>query len=271
MSETPTILKEIVQRKEEEIDERSSHTPLADLEQEVKLNASDFEMQPRGFTNVMAHSMAAGLSAVVAEIKKASPSKGVFRSEAFLPSDIARSYRQGGATCLSVLTDADFFQGSEDNLRQARAACSLPALRKDFIIDPYQVFESRAIGADCILLIASILEDAQMKELNDLARTMDMDVLIEVHNGNELERALKLDNRMIGINNRDLNTFEVDLNTTLSLLPEIPASKMVITESGIHTSDNIRLMHEHRVFGFLVGEAFMVAADPGARLKELFG
>jgi len=270
MSNTPTILKKILQRKHEEVAQRSADISLGELEKKIQANARISDMEPRGFTNVMAHSMAAGLSAVIAEIKKASPSKGVLR-DPFHPADIARSYKMGGASCLSVLTDADFFQGHETYLQEARAACSLPVIRKDFIVDPYQVFESRNIGADCILLIAAALEDAQMKELNTIAHTLGMDVLIEVHDGAELERALKLDNRLIGINNRNLDTFDVSLETTYDLLPRIPKSKIVVTESGIQTPSHVKAMHDHQVYSFLVGETFMRAKDPGDKLRELFG
>lgn len=270
MSDTPTILKKILQRKYEEVEERSDSVSLADLEKQIKDQAKDDDMRPRGFTNVMAHSVAAGLSAVIAEIKKASPSKGLLR-DPFEPADIAKSYQFGGASCLSVLTDADFFQGHEDYLKEARAACSLPVIRKDFIVDPYQVFEARAIGADCILLIVSALEDAQMKELNRLAHKLGMDVLVEVHGGDELERALRLDNnRMLGINNRNLHTFEVSLENTYELLSEIPENRIVVTESGIHSRDDVKAMRDHKVFSFLVGETFMRAENPGEKLKELF-
>lgn len=269
MSDTPTILKKILQRKVEEVTERSAHTPIAELERLIKLQNCDSEFEPRGFTNVMAHSIAAGLPAVIAEAKKASPSKGLLR-DPFEPAEIAQSYQRGGASCLSVLTDADFFQGCEDYLERARAACSLPVIRKDFIIDPYQVFEARAIGADCILLIVAALEDGQMKELNDLAHKLEMDVLIEVHGGDELERALKLDNRLVGINNRDLHSFEVSLNNTIDLLKDIPEDRIVVTESGIHSREDVELMRSYNVNSFLVGEAFMRADDPGMKLKELF-
>jgi indole-3-glycerol phosphate synthase len=269
MSDTPTILKNILQRKYEEVEERSSVVSLANLEQQIKDQARDNDMKPRGFTNVMAHSIAGGLSAVIAEIKKASPSKGLLR-DPFTPAEIAKSYQYGGASCLSVLTDADFFQGHEDYLKAARAACSLPVIRKDFMVDPYQVFEARAIGADCILLIVSALEDAQMLELNRIAHKLGMDVLVEVHGGDELEKALKLDNRLLGINNRNLHTFEVSLDNTYELLRFIPDNRIVVTESGIHTRDDVKAMHDHNVFSFLVGETFMRADDPGEKLKELF-
>jgi indole-3-glycerol phosphate synthase len=206
---------------------------------------------------------------VIAEIKKASPSKGVMR-ENFVPAEIAVSYEQGGACCLSVLTDIDFFQGSDAYLQQARQACSLPVLRKDFIIDPYQVYEARAIGADCILLIVAVLGDAQLKELANLASSLGMDVLVEVHDAEELARALPLNLPLIGINNRNLRTFETTLETTLSLLPRIPADRIVVTESGIHTPADVARMRAHHVNAFLVGEAFMKAEQPGEKLHELF-
>jgi indole-3-glycerol phosphate synthase len=224
---------------------------------------------PRGFVEAMQAKIDAGGSAVIAEIKKASPSKGVLRED-FRPAEIARSYAQGGAACLSVLTDIDFFQGADAYLQQARAACELPVIRKDFIVDPYQVVEARAIGADCILLIAACLDDARLTGLNDLAHELGMDVLIEVHDGEELERALNTDNRLIGINNRNLRTFEVSLGTTLDLLQRVPQGRLVVTESGILAPDNVKRMRSHGVHAFLVGEAFMRADDPGARLAELF-
>lgn len=206
---------------------------------------------------------------MIAEIKKASPSKGIIRQE-FHPDEIASSYESGGATCLSVLTDVDFFQGSDAYLKQARASCTLPVLRKDFIIDPYQVYEARLIGADCILLIAACLTDQELAKLDGLARHLTMDVLLEVHNQEELQRAVNLSAPLIGINNRDLHTFEVSLHTTLGLLEQVPAETTLITESGIHTPDDVRLLRHRGVDGFLVGEAFMRAPDPGTKLKELF-
>ena len=214
--------------------------------------------------------IADGKPGVIAEIKKASPSKGVMR-ENFIPAEIARSYAQGGAACLSVLTDIDFFQGGDSYLQEARAACLLPVIRKDFIIDPYQVYEARAIGADCILLIVACLEDARLQELNDLAHQLDMDVLIEVHDAQELERALLVNNRLIGINNRNLRTFEVSLETTLELLKQMPDDRIVVTESGILVPEDVELMRNNNVNAFLVGEAFMRAEEPGERLAELFG
>jgi indole-3-glycerol phosphate synthase len=264
MSNTPDILKKIVRRKVEEITERLQERSLAQLQQDLA-DASP----PRGFADAIAAKIAAGQAGVIAEIKRASPSKGVLRVD-FTPAEIAQSYAQGGAACLSVLTDIDFFQGSDVYLRQARAACPLPVIRKDFIIDPYQVYEARALGADSILLIVACLEDRQLCELNELAHHLGMDVLIEVHDAEELERALRVENRLIGINNRNLRTFEVSLDTTLDLLSQIPQDRIVVTESGILRHEDVALMREHGVNAFLVGEAFMRAEDPGARLAELF-
>lgn len=264
MSDTPDILKKIIARKREEIAERSAQVPIDDLKQRIATASP-----PRGFVNAIKAKLANGQAAVIAEIKKASPSKGLLRED-FQPAQIAKSYAQGGAACLSILTDADYFQGHEDYLQQARAACDLPVIRKDFIIDPYQVYEARAINADCILLIVSALDDARMMELSELAHELGMDVLVEVHDAEELQRALKLNIPLMGINNRNLRTFETSLNTTLDLLADIPADRIVVTESGIHTIDDVALMREHQVNAFLVGEAFMRAAEPGEKLSELF-
>lgn len=264
MSATPDILKKIVARKLEEIQERSARRPLAQVK-EVLAGAD----APRGFAAAILDKMAAGGAGVIAEIKKASPSKGVLRTD-FHPADIARSYERGGAACLSVLTDVDFFQGSDAYLQEARAACSLPVIRKDFIVDPYQVYEARAMGADCILLIVACLDDAQLSSLNGLAHELGMDVLIEVHDGEELVQALRVENRLIGINNRNLRTFELGLDTTLDLLERIPLGRTLVTESGIHTRQDVALMRGQGVHAFLVGEAFMRADDPGAKLVELF-
>ena len=268
MSELPTVLKKIVARKIEEIAERSSLKSIADFEKIIAM-AKDSDQTPRGFARAMQQSIEQGRPAIIAEAKKRSPSKGLLR-DPFVPADIARSYQAGGASCMSVLTDADFFEGSEHYLVEARSACQLPVIRKDFIIDPYQVFEARAIGADCILLIVSCLEERQMKELNNLAIRLGMDVLIEVHGGDELEQALSLDNQMIGINNRNLHTFEVSLDNTFELLDFIPKDKTIITESAIHSRDDVAAMRDKNVNGFLVGEAFMRAEDPGAQLQKLF-
>src|SRR6056300_357973 len=265
MSDTPDILKKIVARKLEEIDERSANLSIDQLK--AKLDDAD---APRGFVQSLKDKIAAGQSGVIAEIKKASPSKGVLR-EHFVPAEIAQSYANHGAACLSVLTDVDFFQGGDAYLKQARAACSLPVIRKDFIVDPYQVYEARAMGADCILLIAACLEDQQMADLNALAQELGMDVLIEVHDGEELERTLPLGNRLLGINNRNLHNFEVTLQTTLDLLVRIPDDYLVVTESGILAPEDVALMRENQVNAFLVGEAFMRADDPGQRLAQLFG
>ena len=224
----------------------------------------------RDFEGALRRKIAAGHSAVIAEVKKASPSKGLLRPD-FVPADIAQSYAEAGAACLSVLTDRQFFQGQNDYLKQARASCDLPVLRKDFIVDAYQVYESRVVGADCILLIAACLEDAQMAELEAIARSLDMAVLVEVHDRAELERALKLKTPLLGINNRDLRTFEVRLDTTLELLPLVPPDRLLVTESGIMAPSDVARMREAGVHAFLVGEAFMRAEDPGAALTALFG
>jgi indole-3-glycerol phosphate synthase len=265
MGNTPDILKKIVNRKLEEIADRQQKTSEAELKE--KLKTAD---APRGFVDAIAAKIRQGKAGVISEIKKASPSKGILRED-FHPAEIARSYEKGGAACLSVLTDIDFFQGSDEYLMQARAACSLPVIRKDFIVDTYQVYEARAIGADCILLIVACLEDEQMKTLNDLAHELGMDVLVEVHDEEELQRALKLNNRLIGINNRNLRSFEVSLDTTLKMLDQIPEQSIVVTESGIHTKEDVKLMRDNHVNAFLVGEAFMRADEPGEKLSELFG
>lgn len=225
--------------------------------------------RPRDFLGAMRARIAAGQSAVIAEIKKASPSKGVLRED-FRPAEIAVAYEAGGAACLSVLTDRQYFQGGPEYLQAARAACSLPVLRKDFLIDPYQVYEARAMGADAILLIVGALSLAQMQEMEGLARELGMAVLVESHDGAELERALQLKTPLIGINNRNLRTFELSLDTTLDLLERIPADRMVVTESGIQGPADVALMRSHGVHAFLVGEAFMRAADPGEGLRRLF-
>lgn len=263
--ETPDILKKIMRRKAEEVTARAARVPLRKLAAGL-----DGAAPTRGFANALAAKVAAGSPAVIAEIKKASPSRGVLR-EGFRPAQIAASYERGGAACLSVLTDVDFFQGSDADLVAARAACSLPVIRKDFIIDPYQVYEARAIGADCILLIAACLGDAQLRELGGLAHRLAMDVLVEVHDAAELERALQVPGRLIGVNNRDLRSFQVSLETTIGLLEAIPKGRILVTESGIHTREDVSRMRRHGVEAFLVGEAFMRAADPGAMLAELFG
>ena len=259
------ILNQIVAVKREEIAAALTKKPFA-------LVRADAESRvlTRDFVGAMRAKIAAGQPAVIAEIKKASPSKGVLRAD-FIPADIAQSYAEHGAACLSVLTDAQFFQGCPDYLKQARASCQLSVLRKDFIVDAYQVYESRAMGADAILLIAAVLDDAQMKEFEALARSLDMAVLVEVHDAAELARALKLKTPLIGINNRNLKTFEVSLETTLSLMREVPADRLLVTESGLLTRDDVLRMGAAGVHAFLVGEAFMRASDPGAALAELFG
>ncbi|MFO8024357.1 indole-3-glycerol phosphate synthase TrpC [Thiohalophilus sp.] len=264
MTNTPDILKKIIERKRQEVAERQAIIPLSEQQQ----RAGDGS-PVRGFVQAIEQRLANHRPAVIAEIKKASPSKGVMR-DPFMPAEIAGSYEQGGAACLSVLTDVDFFQGSDDYLQQARNACALPVLRKDFMIDPYQVYEARAIGADCILLIVAVLDDTQMRALHDLARQLGMAVLVEVHDAKELQRALKLETPLIGINNRDLRTFGTRLETTLELLDSIPDDRLVVTESGVHTPDDVKLLRDNHVHTFLVGEAFMVVDDPGARLKALF-
>jgi indole-3-glycerol phosphate synthase len=259
------ILQRILARKAEEIAQRSAALPLAELSARID------ELPPtRGFAAAIEDKLAAGLPAVIAEIKKASPSRGVIRA-AFDPPAIARSYAAGGAACLSVLTDRDFFQGSEDDLVQARGACALPVLRKDFVIDPYQVYEARAIGADCILLIVAALGDAALLELSLLAAELDLDVLCEVHDADELERALAVPVPLIGINNRNLRTFETSLETSLSLLPRLAGEeRILVTESGIHSATDVARLRAAGIHAFLVGEALMRADDPGAALGQLF-
>lgn len=260
----PDILNTILQRKSEEIAERSAIVSMQEMSERAQ--AAD---PVRGFIAAIEQRIANYQSAVIAEIKKASPSKGILR-ENFDPAAIAQSYQQHGAACLSVLTDKDFFQGSEDFLQQARNACSLPVIRKDFIIDPYQVLEARAINADCILLIVAALDDDRLQELLKQAHELQMDVLMEVHDDAELERALKSGARLIGINNRNLRTFDTALSTTIDMLDKIPDDRIVVTESGIHTAQDVQLMRDHKVNTFLVGEAFMKADDPGKKLAELF-
>lgn len=264
MTNTPTILKKILDRKAEEVAERRAARSQAELQELI----ADLP-EARGFVHSMEIKLNNNQAAVIAEIKKASPSKGIIRED-FFPAEIARSYEKGSAACLSVLTDVDFFQGSDCFIKEVKTASKLPVLRKDFIVDEYQVYESRAIGADCILLIAAALEQEHMRSLNDLARELGLDVLVEVHDRDELERALTLPNKLIGINNRDLNTFSTSLETTFSLLSYIPGDRIVVTESGIHTTDDVAAMRGHDVHAFLVGEALMKAEDPGLRLTELF-
>lgn len=258
------ILQKILRRKVEEVVERSATLSTRELIKQVEAIAP-----PRGFVHAIENKISHGQAAVIAEVKKASPSKGLLRED-FRPAEIANSYEKGGAACLSVLTDADYFQGSEEYLKQARDACQLPVLRKDFIVDPYQVYEARAIGADCILLIVAALGDTMLLELSQLADSIGLDVLVEVHNANELERALNLPQKLIGINNRNLRTFDTSLQTTIDLLANIPDGRIVVTESGIHTTEDVQLMRDHKVNAFLVGEAFMRAPEPGEALASLF-
>ena len=258
------ILERIVAVKREEIASAKARRSQASLRAEAEARRDT-----RGFVAALRTRIAAGKAAVIAEVKKASPSKGVLR-EHFVPAEIAASYEQGGAACLSVLTDERFFQGSAAFLQQARAACALPVLRKDFMIDAYQVFEARAMGADCILLIAACLDDAQMADLEAQAQTLGMDVLVEVHDGAELDRSLRLKTPLVGINNRNLRSFEVSLDTTLGLLPRVPNDRLLVTESGILARADVRRMRDANVNAFLVGEAFMRAPDPGKALADLF-
>ena len=262
------ILNKIVAVKREELAAAQKRMPLADMRRDA-----ESRVLTRDFEGALRAKIAKGHAAVIAEVKKASPSKGVIRAD-FIPADIAQSYADGdgkvSAACLSVLTDKQFFQGSVDYLKQARASCLLPVLRKDFLIDPYQVYESRAMGADCVLLIAACLEDAQMAEMEAVARSLDMAVLVEVHDAAELERALRLKTALLGINNRNLRTFEVSLQTTLELQKQVPADKLLVTESGILTPADVKTLRDAGVNAFLVGEAFMRADDPGLALAKLF-
>ncbi len=263
-ADVPDVLVKILARKAEEIQERSQQVGLAELES----RAANLEPS-RGFASAMQARVKAGKAAVIAEVKKASPSKGVIRAD-FAPAEIAGQYERGGATCLSVLTDRDFFQGSEAYLQAAREACNLPVLRKDFTVDPYQVAEARSIGADAILLIVAALDRAQLHELSDAAIHYGLDVLVEVHDRDELELALELPTPLLGINNRNLRDFSTSLDTTLSLLGDIPSDKLVITESAIHSREDVATMRDAGVNAFLIGEAFMRATDPGEALRGLF-
>ncbi|MDW5441527.1 indole-3-glycerol phosphate synthase TrpC [Polaromonas sp. SM01] len=258
------ILNKIVAVKHEEVAEAIKRKPLALMREDA-----ESRLNTRDFVGALRRKIAAGKPAVIAEIKKASPSKGVLRAD-FVPADIAQSYAEHGAACLSVLTDKDFFRGSIDYLKQARASCSLPVLRKDFIVDAYQVYESRVMGADCILLIAACLDDAQLKAFEALALSLDMAVLVEVHDRAELDRALQLKTPLLGINNRNLQTFEVSLDNTLALLTDVPADRLLVTESGISTPADVARLRAAKVNAFLVGEAFMRADDPGVALAGLF-
>ena len=264
MSAPPDMLRRILARKAEEVAERAGRAPVEELKKRIR-EASP----PRGFIKAIRSQIASGRPAVIAEIKKASPSKGLLRED-FRPAEIAQSYERHGATCLSVLTDQDFFQGNDAHLQMAREACALPVLRKDFTIDPYQVYEARAIGADAILLIVAALDDGRIRELNALAQELGLDVLIEVHDAPELGRALALQPALIGINNRDLKTFQTNLETTLGLLDKIPSGTVVVTESGIQAPQDVDRLRTRGVNAFLVGEAFMKVAEPGAKLSELF-
>ncbi len=259
------ILKQIVAVKREEVAAALKRTPLAAMREDA-----ESRVLTRDFVGALRARIEAGEAAVIAEVKKASPSKGVLREE-FIPADIAQSYAEFGAACLSVLTDRQFFQGSVDTLKQARASTPLPVLRKDFMVDPYQIYESRAIGADAILLIAAVLDDAQLAEFEAIARALDMAVLVEVHDAPELARALKLKTPLIGINNRNLRSFEVTLDTTLALRAQVPPERLLVTESGILTKADVQKMRAAGVHAFLVGEAFMRAAEPGEALAQLFG
>ncbi len=258
------ILTRIVRHKAEEVAARAQRVPMAVLRER-----STAQAPPRGFLAALENRIRDKRPAVIAEIKKASPSRGVIRED-YDPGAIAASYARGGATCLSVLTDEQFFQGADEHLGTARGNCTLPVLRKDFMIDPYQIWESRAIGADCVLLIVAALGDAQLVDLSGLALDLGMDVLVEVHDREELERALALRLPLIGINNRDLRTFETSLDTTLELVGDMPEDHVVVTESGILRREDVLLMQEHGIHGFLVGEAFMRAPDPGMELARLF-
>ena len=263
MTDTPDVLVKILARKHEEIGERLEQTSLEDLKRQIS-TASPV----RGFIDSIKKKLSQGETAVIAEVKKASPSKGLLR-EHFNPAEIALSYEMAGAACLSVLTDKDFFQGAEAYLKEARAACGLPVIRKDFIVDRYQVYEARAIGADCILLIVAALDDATLADLYQLAGELGMDVLVEVHDAEELQRALRLNLDLVGINNRNLRTFETSLKTTVDLLKSIPDNIIVVSESGLHKPEDITMLKEHQVHTFLIGEAFMRCDDPGKALKNL--
>ena len=259
------ILDKIVAVKHQEVAAAQKRKPL-----EIVRADAESRVLTRDFVGALRAKITAGLPAVIAEVKKASPSKGVLRAE-FIPADIAQSYAEHGAACLSVLTDVQFFQGNVDYLKQARASCQLPVLRKDFMVDAYQIFESRAMGADAVLLIASCLDDAQMADFEAIARSLDMAVLVEVHDQAELERALRLKTPLMGINNRNLKTFEVSLDTTLALRALVPADRILVTESGIQTRDDVLRLGAAGVSAFLVGEAFMRAPEPGEALSALFG
>jgi len=262
------ILDQILAVKADEISAAKRHQDLASLRRDVESD-TEARTQIRGFESSLRKKIVAGKAGIIAEVKKASPSKGVLRAD-FRPADIAASYAEHGAACLSVLTDERFFQGSPDYLQQARAVCNLPALRKDFMIDPYQIYQARSWGADCVLLIVAALDHGLMRELEACAHELGMDVLVEVHDANELYAALTLNTALLGINNRNLRTFETTLDTTIDLLPRIADHKLVITESAISTRDDVQRMRDHAVHAFLVGETFMRAPDPGLALAQLF-
>ncbi len=264
-ADTPDILKKILARKVEEITARSERVPMGELAERIQGMS-----RPRPFADSLGTRIGKGEAAVIAEIKRASPSRGLLRED-FDPAMIAREYEAGGAAALSVLTDQDFFQGADAHLQSARGACALPVLRKDFTIDAYQVYEARALGADCILLVVAALGDASINELAGLALHLDMDVLVEVHDAGELERVLHLDHLMLGINSRNLRTFETNLDVVIDLLASIPDDRLVVAESGIHTPQDVKRLRDGGVHGFLVGEAFMRAEHPGEHLAALFG
>jgi indole-3-glycerol phosphate synthase len=269
-SNVSDILKQICDVKVQEVAAAQKRMPFADMRRDA-----ESRVLTRDFVGALRARIAAGQAGVIAEIKKASPSKGVIRED-FIPADIAQSYAEGdgkgvSAACLSVLTDRQFFQGSVDYLKQARASCHLPVLRKDFMVDPYQIYESRAMGADCVLLIAACLDDAQMAEMEQIAHSLDMAVLVEVHDGAELDRALRLKTPLVGINNRNLRSFEVSIQTTLDLQKNVPADRLLVTESGIGSREDVKAMRDAGIHGFLVGEAFMRAKEPGEALAKLFG
>ncbi len=263
-SDTPTVLKKIIARKWEEIDERKVKTSISDLKKRIENQTAC-----RGFVAAMEQKVNSKRPAIIAEIKKASPSRGVIR-EHFNPIEIAKSYEKAGAACLSVLTDVDYFQGADEYLVAARGAVNLPVIRKDFIVDDYQIFEARAMGADCILLIVAALNSERLNALNNLAIELGMDVLVEVHNAEELALALELPNKLIGINNRNLHDFTTSLDTTYDLLKQIDGDRIIVTESGIHTTEHVHAMIKHGIYAFLIGEAFMKQEDPGIALQGLF-
>ncbi len=264
MTDTPDILKKILETKVDEVEKRKAKNSVAVL----KEIAGGVE-SPRGFYQALKNKADSKKPAIIAEVKKASPSQGVIRED-FRPVEIAQDYAMNGATCLSVLTDKEYFQGSEVYLQMVRERCPLPVLRKDFMIDPYQVYEARALGADCILLIVAALADSQMQELSEIAGELGMDVLVEVHDADEMQRALQLETKLVGVNNRNLRTFETSLQTTLDLKDMMPEDRLIVTESGIHTPEDVKLMTDNGIYTFLVGEAFMRAEFPGQKMRELF-